>query len=197
MAYGLWICPQPWLAVVWGGGGIGIALSCVQSACGMAHGGKSPLSFPLLSKIVTISPGEANIWMSLATKLRSKPVLTHWDELCHSSLKIGESIPTWTGSWKTYLWLSLLHELSCKLSRTNYPLHLWTANNSSPNACQLLPTPLGIVPLQIFHLQRRHWTRSRDSATANVWLCVVLSCSERMWTRLSLRSLKPSCTHTL
>lgn len=156
-----------WLAVV--RGGIWIALSCGQSACGIAHGGKRLFSFPLLSTVGSISPGEGNIWMSLVAKLSSKPVLTHWNQLSHSGLKIeeGESVPTWTGSWKMYLWPSLLCELSCKLSRTNYALHLWAANNSSPNSCQY--RPLVFFPLQIFHLQRRHRTRSRDSATANFW----------------------------
>lgn len=148
--------------------GIWIALSCVQSTCGITHGGKRLFSFPVLSAVLSISPSEGTIWMSFVTKLSSKPVLTHWNQLCHSGLKIeeGESVPTWTGSWKMYLWPPLLHELSCKLSRTNYPLNLWTANNGFPNSCQYRPS--GCFPLQIFHL---HHTGSRDSATANVWCC--------------------------
>lgn len=167
------------------GNGFGLSLTCIW--LGVGSGLNCPVcnpsatshtvwcsvfSFPLLSPVLSVSPGEGNIWMSLITKLSSKPVLTHWNQLCHSGLKIeeGASVPNWTASWKMYLWSSLLHQLSCKLSRTNYPLHLWTANNSSPNSCQY--RPLWFFPLQIFHLQQRHWTRSRDSATANIWSCV-------------------------
>jgi len=119
-------------------------------------------------QLLSVSPGKGNIWMSLVTKLSSKPVLTHWNQICHSGLKIEDrqSVPTWTRSWKMYLWPSLAHELSCKLSSTNYPLHLWTANNSSPNSHQY--GPFWCFPLQIFHLQQRHHTRSRDSVTAKI-----------------------------
>lgn len=40
---------------------------------------------------------------------------------------------------KMYIWHSLLHELSCKLSGTSYPLHLCQhkfANSSFPYSCQ-------------------------------------------------------------
>lgn len=39
-------------------------------------------------------------------------------------------------NWKMYLWPSLLHSLSCKLSRNKYMLHLRAANNSSSNSCR-------------------------------------------------------------
>lgn len=133
-----------------------------------SHSGKR-LFFPLLSIDWSIYPGEGNIWMSLVTKLSSKPVLTHWNQLCNSGLKTEEEGPvlTWTGSWKMYLWPSLLHSLSCKLSRTKYMLHLRAANNSSSNSCWYRSS--GFFPLQIFCLQWRHPIGSRDSVPANCW----------------------------
>lgn len=134
--------------------GIWIALSSVQSACGIMHGGKRLFFSPLHATVVSIYSGEGNIWMSWVTKFGSKPVPAHWNQLCHSGLKVGQvpspkSSPGPKDRFKSQLELGpekmyayILCCTSCpaeKLSRTYYPLHLWTANSSFPGSCQHRP----------------------------------------------------------
>lgn len=70
--------------------GIWIALSSVQSACGIMQGGKRLFFSPLHATVVSIYSGEGNIWMSWVTKFSSKPVPAHRNQLCHSGLKVGQ-----------------------------------------------------------------------------------------------------------
>lgn len=173
---GLWIWPEPnsqyFVCGVW------IALCSVQSASGIIHSGKRLFFSPLHTEVVCIHSGEGILWMSWVTKASSKAVPAHWNQLCHWGLKLGEGESekqireSWLepGPEKMCVWHSLLHKLSCKLSRTSYPLHSCQykfANSNFPESWAQ-----GFFPLHIFSLQRRHWTRSKASAAASIWSCL-------------------------
>lgn len=194
---GLWIWPEPnsqfFVCGIW------IVLCSVQSASGAMHGGKRLFFSPLHTKVVCIYSGEGIIWMSWVTKPSSEAMPAHWNQLCHSGLKLGEgeSVPTWTGSWKKCIY-DILCCTSCPASSVEPVTHCIYANINLPTAASLIPVNTGFFSFsRLLSLAETLDQEQGLSQSQYLILCVGMSCSEHEWTRFSLKSHKPSCTHTV